>query len=407
MLVAASKHERPRRQQRKSDNGNGTGLLEKAFLGAVASQQSADSASTYVRQAHQRILEMLDVRLLGQYSHVQIGQLAKGASLFLREAAADGHVLSSKQLVRLFDFFAAAKNSEAADSVWQYATLTGIPLDITCYNAYLNALIFTDQNARALDIAKEIKARGLQPTAYTHACLIHLYGRSGDLEAARRQFGSACRSSQVPPGIGVEARQDAARPSQPYWYDAVDDMRLCGTNVYICNAMLEIYGANGMVDNMRLLFLQLLGLEGYAGDIDNVGQEAVREAVKARGLRPVARTFHVMIKWHAAYWDMESAVKYVRLMSRCGVPPAPKTLKLLVTKATVKRDVAECARIALLMGSEYGVEVPRTIVQMIEAAAQKQAEMDEMIRQAEQQHVSIFSGLSRPAGGDAPPSADT
>ncbi|KAJ2772677.1 hypothetical protein IWQ57_001665 [Coemansia nantahalensis] len=393
-LVAGS-----RREKYKAGSTSAVDPAGHAFAGVVSSQQRAASARECVREAHQRILEMLNVRHLGSYTAAQLEQLAKGVELFLREAAADSHALSSKQLVGLFNFFAAARSSAAVDSIWQYATLSGVPLDIACHNAYINALAFTGQTARALDAAGTLKTRGLQPTAYTYACLIGLYGQAGDLEAAVRHFRAACLSSGVPAGVGAEARQAGAVQPQPYWHDAISDTRLCGANIHVCNAMLDVYGANGMVQEMRQLFLRLLGLDGYTGGISTISREAARDAVRARGIQPVAQTFHTMIKWHAAYWDLAAAVEYTHLMSRCGVPPTSRTLKLLVTKDTVQRDVAACANVAVLMGAEYNVEVPSNVVRLIETAAQKRAEMDEMVRQSETQHSSILSGLSGLAGG--------
>ncbi|KAJ2695483.1 hypothetical protein H4R19_005841 [Coemansia spiralis] len=394
-LVAESRRERQNQAIKGLDSG---ARPEQAFLGVVSSQRQAASARECVQEAHQRILEMLNVRHLSNYTRADLDMLSKEVGLFLSEASADKQVLSSRQVMRLFNFLAAARNSEAVDNVWQYATLSGVPLDITCYNAYLNALSFTGQTARALDVAGELRTRGLQPNSYTYACLIGLYGQSGDLDAAVRQFRSACLSSTVLVGLRNEARRALGKATQPYWHDAVNNTRLCGANIHICNAMLEVYGVNGMVQEMRLLFLQLLGMDGYTGGIATIDGEAARAAAKSRGMPPVARTFHVMIKWHAAYWDMAAAVEYAQLMSRYGIPPTGQTLKLLVTQETVKRDVEACANVALLMSSEYSVEVPRNVVRLIEVAAQKRAEMDDMVRQAEGQHTSILSGLAGIAG---------
>ncbi|KAJ2779964.1 hypothetical protein H4R18_003710 [Coemansia javaensis] len=351
--------------------------------GAVPRRYSG-SARAHVGEAHRRILAALSMAGPDRRAPESAEQLMRGVTMFLRESGADGQMLSSRQLVALLNFFARARNADAADAAWQYATLTGLPLDITCYNAYLNALVFAGQLARALDLVREIKRAALQPTAYTHATLIRLYGRSGDQPAARRQFESACRS--LPPartGRDAITNRERDAPGLPYWEDAVDDLRTSAANVYVYNEMLDVYGMNGMVDDMRALFLRLLGQGGHGGALADIGAEAVRRATRARGIRPNAASFHVMIKWHAAYWDLDSAAEYMHLMSRCGIAPTAKTLALLVTAKAALRDVDKCAEIVRLAASRYAVETPAVVARRIEVAARKRDEMAEMVRQAE------------------------
>ncbi|KAJ1955445.1 hypothetical protein GGI12_005556 [Dipsacomyces acuminosporus] len=341
--------------------------------------------SPKLRQAslHSKILSVLKLQNVHVYNPRITEKLTEMVRSVLGTIDAEGGELSTSDLNNLLGYFASVKNAEAVDHVWQYATLSGMPRDITNYNAYINANIVTGQYDRALEVAREVRQAGLQPNTYTQTCLIRLYGLTGDLESAKRIFALVCSSSTL---------GQASRRVQ-YWQDAVDDAHLSGPNVYVYNEMLQVYGVNGLVDDMRSLFMRMLGLDGKA-ELDQVADAVVRQTKHTRLCRPNIDTFHTMIKWHAKYWDLERAVKYMEMMQLYGIKPTASTFKLMITKDTAVRDLRRCGELALEMTTKYGIAPVRSIVNVLEVSAKKVKSMDEMIRESEMQRSTLFPSLS-------------
>ncbi|KAJ2359174.1 hypothetical protein GGF43_000340, partial [Coemansia sp. RSA 2618] len=376
------------RDLEKTQNYTANRLL---FTQTPRSQSFADSAQAHVREAHTKILRMLRVKYIHGYTPTHLKQLTQWAMLFLRESAADGCVLSPQQINDLLALFAVQRNGDAADHVWQHATLSGATMDVTNYNAYINACTRARNYDRAFEVVRELRRRGFQPNTWTQAYLVRLYGLSGDLESARREFVHACRLSKW----GAIGR-DADRLRNVYWQDKTNDLRVFGVNIFICIEMLGVLGRNGLMDEMRELLLRVLGLNGI--DVDSISNRALRKTISTRGIRPNMRMFHEVIGWHATYWDMDAAVGFVHLMSRCGIPPVPKTLKLIVNKVTASRDVAQCAKVALMMHEKYGIELPRSTMRTIKVAKAMAVKMQEQIEEAEAQNPTFFQTLSNLTG---------
>ncbi|KAJ1835572.1 hypothetical protein LPJ63_000982 [Coemansia sp. RSA 2711] len=359
------------------------------FTQSGRSQRDLVSARAYVCEAHSRIASMLSVKHIHGYSAAHLEQLTRWARLFLRESASDGWILSSKQLCGLLNLFAVLRNGDAADQIWQHATLSGAALDITNYNSYINACIRASNFDRAFEIVREVRQRGVVPNTMTQALLVRLYGVTGDLESARREFANACRVTRTPSLFGMPGC-DPLRTR--YWQATAGDQRINGANIYVCNEMLVVLGRNGLMDEMRQLLVRILGLDHSTSLLDT-GDHDLRQAMRKRGLRPSLNTFHALIEWHAVYWDMDRAVDYVHLMRRCGVAPTPKTLRLLVTPVTAERDFQRCAEITVMMHERYRVQIPQSTMRIIEKAKTRAQEMEEQIRAAEAQ-PSLFSSLT-------------
>ncbi|KAJ2190174.1 hypothetical protein EV181_001188 [Coemansia sp. RSA 532] len=355
------------------------------------------SARPYIHDAHSRILRVLHINSIHGYSRPHLDQLAQWAAQYVREAAADSHVLAASDVNTLLHVFAVQRNGTAADHVWQYATLTGVVADVTNYNAYINACLRAGNYGRAFEVVREMRERGVQPSTWTQAYLIRLYGETGDLESARREFARACRNS---PWTGVA---ETSSIGTKYWQEKTDDHGVYGLGIGTFNEMLGVLGRNGLMSEMRDLFMRFTGLSVEATD----GELQAR--AQHTGLRPNAHTFHELIHWHATYWDMDTAVNIVRLMSKCGVRPVPKTLKLIVTPQTAERDVETCAQIAILLREEYGVQVSQSVVRIIETAREKAEEMEEQIKSAESQNPTFLQTLSNLTGlsGSAAPPKDS
>ncbi|KAJ2814298.1 hypothetical protein GGI24_006431, partial [Coemansia furcata] len=170
------------------------------------------------------------------------------------------------------------------------------------------AKIFTKEYERAFKVVEEITEAGLRPNVLTQSYLIRLYGQSGDLAAARRVFD------------GVSG----------------------GGSVLAYNEMLDVLGMNGLVEEMRQLFLQMTGLSAFTSDLSELTADACQRAVSMA--IPNRETFHALIKWHSQYWDVDMATKYVRAMSEAfGIQPVAKTFKLIITHQTATREFQKCA----------------------------------------------------------------
>ncbi|KAJ2162817.1 hypothetical protein GGF46_000381 [Coemansia sp. RSA 552] len=362
------------RAEREVEPASGLGLSRNAVP-----RRKALTAEMQVREANELMPRVLGLKAMHGYTAAQIDTMARRARLLLGEIARSGQVLPSRTLNEVLGLFATARNGEAADRVWQYAVLSTAPLDVTNYNSYINAMIRAENLTRAFEISNEMRQRGIQPNGFTRVLRIRLCGLAGDLPAARREFGEACRYSRIPvdPGIPVPM------PAQEYWHDAHDDLRLGGGGVHACNAMLEVLGMNGLMDELRLVFAQMLGLQTH-DEVDSAaspGQAAVR---------PTMETFHVMIKWHAKYWDLDGAMRHVRLMPRFHLRPEPKTVKLLITPETAHRNVRACADIAVELASEFHIVLPASTLRILNAASKAAQKMDDMVRASEDQPTMPF-----------------
>ncbi|KAI8323177.1 hypothetical protein GQ54DRAFT_258661 [Martensiomyces pterosporus] len=360
--------------------------------GKVVPRRLAKSPKLRVHALHSKLLSVLNLKGVRAYNSKFTEQLTERIKRVLSTVAAEGGELSAGDLNHLLAYFASVKNDEAVDHVWQYAALSGMPRDITNYNAYVNAKIVIGQYEQALEAAREIRQVGLQPNTYTQACLIRLYGLTGDLQAARRVFNFVCSSAA---GASSQAERHLARAHArvQYWQNAVDDLHLCGPNVYVYNEMLEVYGMNGLVDDMDMLLWRMLGM-GEHVEMDQITAEAVEGARAAQTCKPNRKTFHTMIKWHATYWDLKTAAKYMELMQIYGITPNAATFKLMITKDTAVRDLQTCGELALAMTTKYGIPPIRSVVNTLEVAAKKVKSMDEMIREAETQRSTLFPSLS-------------
>ncbi|KAJ1934946.1 hypothetical protein EC988_008645, partial [Linderina pennispora] len=276
------------------------------------------------------ILSVLNLKHVVSYTPYHASRMTERIKKVLKTVAESGGALTSRDLNALLGYFASIKNSEAADHIWQYAALSGMPRDITNYNSYVNAKLVVGELDRALETIREIRRAGLQPNSYTQASLIRLYGLLGDLEAAKRVFGFACSSTKL--AVWAEKFMQFVKKHIGYWQDSLEDANLSGPTVHIYNEMLDVLGMNGMVEEMRALF---------------------EEMVVEREIKPTRKSFEVMIKWHAKYWDMDSAEKYLEMMPGCKVQPTPATFKLLITPETATRDLNRCGKLAMEMTTKY------------------------------------------------------
>ncbi|KAI9476656.1 hypothetical protein BX667DRAFT_506820 [Coemansia mojavensis] len=356
----------------------------------------ASSALASINNAHMEISKILTLKNYHGYNSSLVKHIRERLLVFLNESTKDGFILTTKQIKTMFRFFAATKDGIAADQVWQHLTLSGMVLDINHYHVYIHACIQAGNYDRAFAMIREIRERGIASNSYTQGLLIRLYGMTGDLQTAKEEFARACSNSPFP-AISASSR-DAFKPDVPYWRDAIRDARLCHVNIHLCNEMLDVLGRNGLMDEMKRLFLCVLGLDKATNSIDEISKQEMLQGVGLRGIKPNIQTFHLMIKWHAMYWDMEGAVSYVHLMSRYGINPVPKTLKLLIHRTTASRDYKQCAEIAMMVHDKYETMIPNSVIRNIETHQAKAMNMEKQIREAESQQTSIFSSLTGISG---------
>ncbi|KAJ2843046.1 hypothetical protein IWW36_005688, partial [Coemansia brasiliensis] len=360
------------------------------------SRTYASSALACINNAHLEISKILTLKNHHGYTPALIKHIRERLLIFLNESTKDGFILTTKQIKMVFRFFAATEDGIAADQVWQHLTLSGVALDINHYHAYIHACIQARNYDRAFAMVREIRERGMASNSYTQGLLIRLYGMTGDLETAKDEFAKACRHSRFP-AVSASNR-DTSKVDVPYWRAAIKDARLCHVNIHLCNEMLDVLGRNGLMDEMRQLFLCILGLDKTEISIDEISSQDMLQGIGLRGIKPTIQTFHLMMKWHAMYWDMEGAVSYVHLMSRYGINPVPKTLKQLIHQTTASRDYKQCVEIAMMIHDKYGVIIPNSIMRTIETHQAIAKDMENQIREAESQQTSIFSSLTGIAG---------
>ncbi|KAJ2485981.1 hypothetical protein EV174_001395 [Coemansia sp. RSA 2320] len=259
------------------------------------------------------------------------------------------------------------RNNDATDQIWQFATLGGITRDVTNYNCYINAKLYGKQYERAFEVYREMQGAGIAGNTYTSTCLIRLYGATGDLIAARRVFD------------GV-----------------LSELGRGGPNVHVYNAMLDVLGTNGLMEEMRDLFLRMVGLADYSGgDVSGFGKDECRGGLERMGaIAPDRSTFHVLAKWHAQYWDLGTAKKYVELMAGgYGIQPVAKTFKVMVNVKTAMRDFQGCCELGVMMAERYDITPPGHIMRALERAGKVRKDMEDKIRESEEQASSLLSAF--------------
>ncbi|KAJ2788607.1 hypothetical protein GGI18_002862 [Coemansia linderi] len=322
----------------------------------VVARRSVNATSTHLPQLHSKVLGLLQPKLMHGYMRQDVDWLGERARQVVEQMGRSRLELTGDDVSNLLSCFVG--NTGAVDQVWQYATLSGVVRNIDCYNNYLNAKIFAKDYERAFHVLEEIAEAGLQPNVTTQAYLIRLYGLTGDLAAARRVFEQAS-------GEG---------------------------SVVVYNDMLDVLGMNGLVEEMRQLFLDMTGLASLVSDLSKLTADDCQRAQGA--VAPNRKTFHILIKWHSQYWDVDTAANYVRVMSEAfHIQPVAKTFKLIISPQTAVREFQKCASIGVLMGETYDITPPGYIVRTLERAAKQIADMEEMVRKSEAQRSSIFYDL--------------
>ncbi|KAJ2742141.1 hypothetical protein GGI20_004692 [Coemansia sp. BCRC 34301] len=323
----------------------------------VMARRLVNTAHTHLQMVHSKILEALQPKYTHGYSQGDIDRVGERARLVVEKMGQSGVELTSEDVEHLINCF--VRNSEVVDQIWQFATLSGVVRDIGSFNSYLNAKMECRQYEHAFGVMEEIQQAGLQPSEYTYTRLIRLYGLTGDLAVARRTFDDMVLSSKC--------------------------------SVYVYNAMLDVLGMNGLVEEMRQMFLRMTGLSEFGSrDLSELTAQS-----KGMGLvEPNRATFHVLIKWHARYWDMDTATKYVRVMKQVfGVQPVAKTFKLMITTKTAVREFQKCAEVGVMMKEVYGIVPPEYIVRTLEQAERQLADMESKIKESETQKSSLFSSI--------------
>ncbi|KAJ2846661.1 hypothetical protein GGI22_006186 [Coemansia erecta] len=369
---------------------------------SVVPRRAAGSARFQMMRAHTCMLQALDLRKQFGYNKEDLYKLGAMASAVLRNVTREGVALSSAHLNKILRLLTVSGSVEAACEIWQYAALSGVARDVTNYNSMISCLISAKAYDYAFTLVNEMVPSGIQPNSATHNLRIKLHGLVGDLQAARDLFAYTCGL----PGPKA-ARKSDKKPE--YWADAVEDFWLCGATTATYNIMLDVLGMNGLVDEMHELLVRMCGLD-TSGKIPTIEMltRMVREGAVELPCKPLAlsiKTFHVLIKWRAKYWDLEAAEQYLLLMVACGFKPVPKTFKQIITYETVRRDLRKCNELALRMVTEYGLKPSAFLVRMLEWATEENNAMKEKIRISEEQSLASslfgFSWKSKPE--DPPP----
>ncbi|KAJ1719449.1 hypothetical protein LPJ53_005800, partial [Coemansia erecta] len=302
---------------------------------------STDSRIVPRRQQHSTLeyplddtmLSTLSHKYLRHYSASDLSTLRRMISAALANLQRSGGTLSAARLVQLLDVCAANGDSEGgalADALWQQAALSGVARDAACYNAYANAKMRSGQLAEAAEVVREMDdgRAGVRGTSYTKMLAIRLHGYSGDLAEARRVFESV--------RMGLEGPQ---RPVADYMGDSAD-LGTAGLNVETYDAMLDVLGMNGMLDEMFRLFAELAG-HPSAGSLEQLVSLVSSDGAKRgrRGLRPHLSTFYVLLRWHAKYWDVAGCIRWIEAMSAFGLRPEARILNMVVTQENAVREL--------------------------------------------------------------------
>ncbi|KAJ1648038.1 hypothetical protein J3B02_003938 [Coemansia erecta] len=354
----------------------------------VLSRQQDRSISAH--NIHGSILTCLNTHGLFCYGPKQLTALSDMVKQVLENLFSSGGKLTGKELVEILNIFAAAKQQEMVDRIWQYVALSRMPLDTASYNAYAGANILAKQYDRAFEVIREISAVGLQPNTYTKVLMIRLYGLTGDLNAARRVFDFVHQS----------VAGHASYSRLPDYISEANELGHCGPNVSVYTEMISVLGMNGLMDEMRELFLKLSGLP-IDLPLNQITADIVADARRLdyQRMRPTIDTFHQLIRWHAQYWDIDTATRYIHLMPVFGIDPVPKSFKLIVTPENAARNLDKCVELAAGM-REMGLEVPGSITRILGKARDKIEEMDEMVRVSMGQRSLVFGQPAAPESND-------
>ncbi|KAJ1878197.1 hypothetical protein H4R99_004919 [Coemansia sp. RSA 1722] len=328
------------------------------------------------------ILSALSIHTNPLYGEQQLNAIADMVHRVVETLFGNNGRLTGNELVAVINVFAAAGKQEMVDQIWQWAALSRMPRDTACYNAYAGAKIRAEQYDRAFDVIREISTVGLQPNTFTRVLLIKLYGLTGDLNAARRVFEFAQES--------VSGHAIHRRLPDYVTETSSSDLGHCGPSVALYNEMINVFGMNGLMDEMRELFLKLAGLPPSIS-LDQITQKDVLDARKLdyRRIRPDQDTFHALIRWHARYWDVDMAERYLRLMPLFKVEKIAKSFLLIVTPDNAQRNLQKCVELVAEMRDE-GMEVSASTVGILQRASEKIAEMEEMVRISMGQKSTVF-----------------
>ncbi|KAJ1665194.1 hypothetical protein EV178_003372 [Coemansia sp. RSA 1646] len=372
---------------------------------AVVPRRVANSAEMRMIRAHTCMLDTLCVKHQFGYNKLELRQLGVMAREVLGGITRVGGTLSSTQANAIILLFTASGDAQAAHQVWQYAALSGLARDVTNYNSFIACLTAARQYDQAFALVQEMQSSGIQPNTLTQNLLIKLHGLTGNLQAAKDTFAFTCSF----PGDLTKAATRYSDKKHSYWDDAVEDLCLCGGTVQTCNAMLDVLGMNGLVDEMHELLIRMCKLDTSAGV---PGPDKITRMIQSgsfllpRGpLAPNMDTFHTLIKWRSEYWDLDTAEQYVQLMDACGFAPVSKTFKLMITYKTVARDLQKCSELAFRMVSDYKIDPSPYLIKMLEWATEENDKMEESIRISEAQRPSSFLGFSLKSRSDSPPAS--
>ncbi|KAJ2547380.1 hypothetical protein EV175_005245 [Coemansia sp. RSA 1933] len=378
-------------------HGEGSEEEKGVIPGQAVARRVANGMSVRMMTVYGNMLQALSIKDQFGYNREDLRQMVAMACEVLDSMAQMGGTLSSAQLNWTMRLFAAAGDVKAAQAVWQHATLGGLARDVTNYNAFMACMVSANELDQAFALLREMAASGIQPNMMTQNMSIMLHGLAGDLQSARDVFSFVC--SFPGPLANVHRRFTDASKHQ-YWHDSVEDLCLCGPRTATYNAMLDVLGMNGLVDEMHELLVRMCHIDTSNGvpsaaDITRMLQNGTFE-LPHRPLAPDRKTFHVLIKWRAQYWDLDTAEQYVRLMAACGIKPVPKTFKLMITPKTAEQQVDRCLELVELMAEEYNLEQPMSIIRMLDRATRSRDEMKEMIRISEEEdkkHPTSFLGI--------------
>ncbi|KAJ1801586.1 hypothetical protein LPJ59_000151 [Coemansia sp. RSA 2399] len=378
-------------QELAGRNERETPVNKPLIASAVVPRRMAGSAGIQMMRAHTCMLQALNLRKQFGYDKEDLYKLGAMTSAVLSNVTREGVTLSSAHVNRILRLFTVSGNVQAACQIWQYAALSGVARDVTNYNSMISCLISAKEYDYAFTLVNEMAPSGIQPNSTTHNLRIKLHGLVGDLQAARDLFAYTCGS----PGPKPTRKSDK---KTEYWADAVEDFWLCGATTVTYNIMLDVLGMNGLVDEMHELLVRMCGLDA-SGEIPTTETltRMVREGAVELPRKPLAlsiETFHVLIKWHAKYWDLEAVEQYLLLMVACGFKPVPKTFKQIITHETVGRDLRKCSELALRMVTEYGLKPSAFLVRMLERATEENNAMKEKIKMSEKQGLTSLFGFS-------------
>ncbi|KAJ2369463.1 hypothetical protein IW150_005149 [Coemansia sp. RSA 2607] len=347
----------------------------------IVPRRQQHSAQSYALE--DKMLSALTHKRLGYYTPADLSTLRQMATTLVNTLHRRGGTLSPALLVQLLDVCAAdgKEGGLLADALWQRAALDGVR-DAACWNAYANTRVRAGHAGEAAEVVREVDGggAGVCPTAYTRALEIRLHGAAGDLAAARRVFET------------VRAGIPGVRRTADYTRNGIGLSGLVALNTGTYDAMLDVLGMNGLLDEMQTLFFDLCG-HPSAKSLDHLVQIVSRfpYASSRRRLRPRMSTFRSLIRWHAKYWDVSGCVTWIESMHVFGLRPDAAILRSVVTPENAVRELQACGALALRLAEHYGVETPVEVVRTLERAAKKVARMHDQVRAAMGQPSTLWS----------------